>query len=107
MRKPRGSHNLWRAKLATVLALVALPATAVAADRAVNHGSPPPRASQRGPADIDVREGLRGVRPDARMRAAQRRLRRSLGPNALLELDRDTGTPAIVGRRVGFLTPPQ
>jgi extracellular elastinolytic metalloproteinase len=100
---PRRGKRLRHARLATVLALAALPASAVAADKVVT-GDPPPRALDRGPASFDVRDRAPAARPTSGARRAQRTLRRGLGRQGVIQLDRDTGTPAIVARRDGFLT---
>ena len=61
-------------------------------------------------ADYDARDilperraaALQQARPDAAQ--AERKLHRSLGPQAVVDLDPVTGTPAMIGRLDGFLT---
>src|SRR4051794_31806283 len=103
------NRPLW-IKLATVLAIVVLPATAVAADRGKRGGGSKPKApiagglSRSEPANFDVRERARGNQRSSRTRKAQTRLRRSIGPRGVVQVDPVTGTPRFVANQDGFLT---
>jgi extracellular elastinolytic metalloproteinase len=87
-------------------ALMAFPAAAGAVAPAAARGGPQPFFDVRAAA-VD-RGGAPGARPprtlSARDRAAQRRLVRGLGRQAVLDLDPITATPRVLGRLNGALT---
>src|SRR4051794_4736226 len=104
------NRKLW-IKLATVGAIVALPASAVAADRLTGRDGSKAKApiaagaSRSEPPNLDVRR--RTATRDPRTsgtRKAQARLRRSIGPRGVLRVSRVTGTPLFVANQDGFLT---
>jgi extracellular elastinolytic metalloproteinase len=93
-------------KALVVAIIVAVPASALAADRAARGGLPSPVASgapDPKPGHLDVRERASAKVPSSSLRAGQRRLRRRLGRRATFRLDRVTGTPAIVAPERGYL----
>jgi extracellular elastinolytic metalloproteinase len=107
-RRPRRT-----AATALALALAALgPASAALA------AWPPTRPAAGSPADrvVDVRAAVaaraertgRPLRaPSSAARSARARLARALGPQAVVDVDPITGTPRMVGRLNGALTPPR
>jgi hypothetical protein len=64
-----------------------------------------PASAQRAAPTVDVRSSRPAPVPRERLRAAED-LRDSLGPESVVDLDRQTGTPRSVARLDGFLTRP-
>ena len=89
-----------RATAALVLGSVLLPASAAAFQ---------PSPDQREPFDVRDRPGPLGrlVTPSPPVGLAQAKLRATLGPQGLLQIDPRTGTPRILARLDGFLTGPR
>jgi extracellular elastinolytic metalloproteinase len=99
-------------KLALTALFAAVPATAVAAGTGAEKPAPNKALETfhgtDGPPNYDVRNTAAGRRNyasrSAGRRAAQTRLKRSLGAGGLLKVDPATGTPSWVASRTGFLT---
>ena len=115
-RLPRALAIVDHRRLAPVIAAAAVflavaSPDGLAQDERVRPGSEQasPKRSGAGAPGIDerfdarTRSQERAERPEERRRA-QARLREELGPFGILEIDPLTGTPAVVGRRLGFLT---
>jgi hypothetical protein len=104
----------WVARAVALGAMLAMPAAALAADRVLDHKRPgralngvaTAAVAPGGGPDFDRRlEHARAHSPGSAVEA-RRRLRGSLGGGAVLDVSRLTGTPELVARRNGFLTPP-
>src|SRR5436190_14025500 len=95
------------ALLAALATAVAVPGAALAAGGGASPRTVVARAPD-GPPSFDIREtragrSLAAGRPASRRRA-QRRMRRSLGTGAVLEIDQLTSTPRVVANASGSLT---